>query len=136
MGVITSNDRDIDRNALHPKITTSKDGPDKTSVGSVAHLVDLVAAVELRVTACRLGLLHSVVASNSTAVYSTVAGVLAVVSDLLVAFAVVAGGRDLAGHEGGRGNCEGKSENGEDGLDEHVDGLSVVCGAVGGNGCE
>lgn len=112
-------DGDVERCALNPNIATSKDGTEKTSIRRITHLLDLVAAVELRITAGLNCLLNGIVATNLRLVASAVAAVLAVVAHLLVPGTVVPGRCDgLAGEQRGGGNAKSESEDGED-VEEH-----------------
>lgn len=118
---------DIERRALDTQVTTTKDGAEQPGVGRIAHLLDLVAAVELGIAARLDALLNRVVAADLCFVGGAVAAVLSVVADLLVPGAVVAGGLDLAREQGGRRDAEGQSEDGED-VEEHGCGLKELGG--------
>lgn len=116
---LTSNNRDVDRRALDTKISASKDCSDKAGIRGIALLVYLVAAVKLSIPASLDSLLNRVVSANGASVCGAVSSVLATVADILIAFAVVAGGRDLSDGKRGSGNGEGDGQDGEDVLGEH-----------------
>lgn len=118
----TSDDWDVEGRTLDIQIAAPKHGAEETSVGRVALLGNFVAAVELGVAAGHGGLLDGVVAVDGSGIGGAVAGVLAAVADVLVAFSVVAGGLDLAGDKRGCGDGQSQGEDGEDVLGEHVEG--------------
>lgn len=118
---LTANNRDVEWRALDPDIAAPKHGPEQTSVSRISLLLNLVAAVQLRVSARLHALLNRVIAPDCALVCCRVACVLSAVADFLVAFAVIARGDDLAAHEGSGGDCQGEGEDGEEFLDEHDD---------------
>jgi len=84
-GNLDSKSRNIDRRALDAKVSASKDGSEKAGVGGIALLFNLVAAVQLRVSASLDCLLDGDVANGFSPVDSRVSSVLARVADVLVA---------------------------------------------------
>lgn len=123
---LTPNNRDVKWRALNPDIAAPKHGPEQASVSRVPLLFNLVAAVQLCVSAGLYTLLNGVVASDFALVCCGVAGVLSAVADFLVAFAVVAGGGDLAVHEGSGGDGQGDGEDEEEFLGKHGGRFKVV----------
>lgn len=95
--VHTSDDWDTDRCAINPDTATSKDCPKNSSVGGVARVRNLVAAVQLRATTGGSRLPDTHVVANGPGVGRVTAGVLAGVADALVAVAIVPRRSDLGG---------------------------------------
>lgn len=116
---------DVEGGALNTNIATSKNSTEQTSVRSITHLLDLVAAVKLSITTSLNTLLNGVVTANLGLIRSAVAAVLTVVTNLLIASAVVTGGLNLVGDEGRCRDAESESEDGKD-VKEHDDGFEEV----------
>jgi hypothetical protein len=110
----TSQNRQINRRTLQANIARPKHRPQQPGTRRIPLLLDLVAAVELRVTACLHALLNGVVALDGALVCGGVARVLALVADVLVAGAVVTGGGGLRERAGEGEGKEEEDEGGED----------------------
>lgn len=115
--ILTSSNRNINRWALEANISAAKQGAQQASTCSIALLLDLVAAVQLRITAGLDSLLDGDVAGHVALVGSGATGVLAFVADVLVTvrdLCRVGHGGDLAGDEGWGTDGEGEGEDGDD----------------------
>jgi len=100
---LDSSNRNINRRALDPNISAAKQGAQQASTGSITLLLDLVAAVQLRVSAGLDTLLDGDVAGDVALVGSGATSVLPFVADVLVAvrdLCRVRHGGDLAGDKG------------------------------------
>lgn len=114
-----NNGREVDGRALHAHIATAKYGAEEASVGSIASLGHLVAAVELGIAASLDTLLDHVVSLDCSLVGSAVTGILALVAYILVSFSIIARRGDLAADEGRCRDGERKSQEREDVLSKH-----------------
>lgn len=90
----TSDDRDVQWRALNAEIAAPENGPQEPGVGGGPLLGHLVTAVELRAPAGRRRLRDRKVAFNRARVAGAAAGVLALVANVLVPFAVTTCGGD------------------------------------------
>lgn len=84
-------DGDVERCALDTKVATTENGTEETSVRSIAHLLDLVAAIELCITASLNTLFNGIVTADFRFVGGTVPTILAIVTHLLISSAVITG---------------------------------------------
>lgn len=114
-----NNGGEVDGRALYAHIAAAKYGAEEASVGSIASLGHLVAAVELGIAAGLDSLLDHVVSLDCALVGSAVAGILALVAYILITFSVVARRSDLAADEGRCRDGESKSQEREDILGKH-----------------
>lgn len=110
---------------MNTNIATSKNSTEQTSVRSITHLLDLVAAVKLSITTSLDTLLNGVVTADLGLIRSAVTAVLTIVTNLLVASTIVTRGLNLGGDDRRCRDAESESEDGKD-VKEHDDGFEEV----------
>lgn len=117
---LTCDGCDIERGTLETDIARSEEGPKETSACGVPLLLNFIAAVKLCVTASLDTLLNSIITFDSPLVGSTVSSVLALVTNILVALSIVTRGSNMSGGDRRRRYSEGKSQESDDCLGEHI----------------